>query len=39
LIVRVRPHLRPLPATIVFFLMVGPRIAPRPGILLRALRP
>jgi hypothetical protein len=39
LIVRVRPHLRPLLATIVFFLMVGPRIAPRPGILLRAIRP
>ncbi|MCW3032792.1 MAG: hypothetical protein QOK19_183 [Solirubrobacteraceae bacterium] len=38
LIVRVRPHLRPLLATIVFFLMIGPRVARQPGLLLRAMR-
>lgn len=38
LIVRVRPHLRPLLATAVFFLMIGPRVARQPGLLLRAIR-
>jgi SnoaL-like domain len=38
LISRVRPHLRPLLASTVFFLMIGPRVARRPAILLRALR-
>ncbi len=37
-IARVRPHLRPLPATIAFALMLGPQIAPRPGVLMRAFR-
>lgn len=35
---RVRPHLRPLLATVLFFLMMGPRIARAPGVLLRAMR-
>jgi hypothetical protein len=39
LITRVRPHLRPLLATVVFFLMMVPRVASRPGLLLRAARP
>lgn len=38
LILRVRPHLRPLLATSLFALTVGPRVARRPGIVLRALR-
>jgi hypothetical protein len=38
MIVQLRPHLRPLLATIVFFLLIGPRVAPQPGLLLRALR-
>ncbi len=38
LITRVRPHLRPLLATIVFLLMMVPRVASRPGLLLRAAR-
>jgi hypothetical protein len=37
-IVRIRPHLRPLVATSLFFLMLGPRIARTPGVLLRAMR-
>jgi len=39
LITRVRPHLRPLLATFVFFLMIGPRVAAHPGLVLRAVRP
>ncbi len=35
---RIRPHLRPLFATFVFFLALGPRIARNPTMLLRALR-
>ena len=35
---RVRPHLRPLAATVVFALVVGPRVATRPAMVLRALR-
>lgn len=38
LIRSVRPHLRPLLATIVFFLMIGPRVARQPDLLLRAMR-
>ncbi|HXR28226.1 MAG TPA: nuclear transport factor 2 family protein [Solirubrobacteraceae bacterium] len=38
LIRSIRPHLRPLLATSVFALMVGPRAARRPGLVLRALR-
>ncbi len=38
LITRVRPHLRPLLATFVFFLMIGPRVATRPAMVLRAVR-
>jgi hypothetical protein len=38
LIRRIRPHLRPLLATTLFALMVGPRAAPQPGIVVRALR-
>lgn len=40
LIVAVRPHLRPLLATFVFFLMIGPRVVrgPGPGLVLRAMR-
>jgi hypothetical protein len=37
-IVRIRPHLRPLLATIVFALLIGPRILPHPGVVLRGLR-
>jgi hypothetical protein len=37
-IARIRPHLRPLLATILFFLMIGPRIARQPGVVLRAVR-
>jgi len=35
---RVRPHLRPLAATVVFALVVGPRVATQPAMVLRALR-
>ncbi len=35
---RIRPHLRPLLATILFFLMIGPRVIRNPGLLLRALK-
>ena len=38
LITRVRPHLRPLLATFALFLMIGPRVATRPGLVLRAVR-
>lgn len=37
-IARIRPHLRPLMAMILFFLMIGPRLARSPGVLVRALR-
>jgi hypothetical protein len=37
-IARIRPHLRPLLATLLFFLMIGPRMARSPGVVLRALR-
>ena len=37
-IARIRPHLRPLLAMILFFVMIGPRIARTPGVLVRALR-
>jgi len=35
---RIRPHLRPWLALTVFSLMVAPRVARRPGVVLRALR-
>ncbi|WP_454788875.1 nuclear transport factor 2 family protein [Mycolicibacterium lutetiense] len=35
---RLRPHLRPLLATTVFTLLLGPKLARRPGLLRRALR-
>jgi hypothetical protein len=35
---RIRPHLRPLFATVVFALMLGPRVALHPSVVLRALR-
>jgi hypothetical protein len=35
---RIRPHLRPLLAMLVFMLRIGPAVARRPGIVLRALR-
>jgi hypothetical protein len=34
---RIRPHLRPLLATTLFFLMLGPRIARVPGVLVRGM--
>jgi hypothetical protein len=34
----IRPHLRPLFATIVFALLLGPRVALHPSVLRRALR-
>ncbi len=37
-IARIRPHLRPLLATLLFFVMIGPRMARSPGVVLRALR-
>jgi hypothetical protein len=37
-IARIRPHLRPLLAMILFFVMIGPRIARAPGVLMRAIR-
>jgi len=36
---RIRPHLRPLAATIVFALTVGARVALKPLMVLRILRP
>jgi hypothetical protein len=38
LISRIRPHLRPWLATTIFALLVGPKVAVRPGVLRRALR-
>lgn len=38
LIRRIRPHLRPWLATTFFALVIGPKVARRPGIALRALR-
>ena len=35
---RIRPHLRPLAATVLFALAVGPRVATKPLMILRALR-
>ena len=35
---RIRPHLRPLAATFLFALAVGPRVAAKPLMILRALR-
>ena len=35
---RIRPHLRPLPATILFALLIGPRVAAKPMMIVRALR-
>ncbi len=37
-ILRIRPHLRPLLAMMLFFVMIGPRMLPRPGVVLRAVR-
>lgn len=38
LIKRIRPHLRPWLATTFFALLLGPKVARRPGVVLRALR-
>ena len=38
LITRLRPHLRPWLGTTFFALMLGPKIARRPGVLRRALK-
>jgi hypothetical protein len=38
LIKRIRPHLRPWLATTFFALALGPKVARRPGVMLRALR-
>lgn len=38
LIKRIRPHLRPWLGTTFFALVLGPKIARRPGVMLRALR-
>jgi hypothetical protein len=38
LIVRIRPHLRPWLAITLFALLLGPKVARHPGVLLRALR-
>jgi hypothetical protein len=35
---RIRPHLRPLAATVLFALAIGPRVATKPLMILRALR-
>ena len=35
---RIRPHLRPLFATVIFALLLGPRVARHPSMVLRALR-
>jgi SnoaL-like domain len=34
----IRPHLRPLLATLVFTLLMGPRVIRRPGVVARAVR-
>jgi hypothetical protein len=36
---RIRPHLRPWLALTLFALMLGPKLARHPGVLVRALRP
>jgi hypothetical protein len=38
LIRRIRPHLRPWLGTTLFALLLGPRVARRPAVILRALR-
>jgi SnoaL-like protein len=38
LIVRIRPHLKPWLAITLFALLLGPKIARHPGVLVRALR-
>jgi hypothetical protein len=38
LIRRIRPHLRPWLALTLFALVLGPKLARRPGVVLRALR-
>jgi hypothetical protein len=38
LIKRIRPHLRPWLATTFFALLLGPKVARNPGVMLRALR-
>jgi SnoaL-like domain len=38
LIARIRPHLRPWLAITLFALLLGPKIARHPGVVLRALR-
>jgi hypothetical protein len=38
LIRRIRPHLRPWLATTIFALILGPKVARHPGLVLRALR-
>jgi hypothetical protein len=38
LIIRIRPHLRPLPAIMLFALLLVPKMALHPGVLRRALR-
>jgi hypothetical protein len=35
---RIRPHLRPWPATTLFALLIGPQVARRPGVVWRGLR-
>jgi hypothetical protein len=37
-IARIRPHLRPWLALTLFALVLGPRVARRPGVIVRALR-
>jgi hypothetical protein len=37
-ILRMRPHLRPLLAVLVFAALIGPRMARHPGVVLRAIR-
>ena len=37
LILRIRPHLRPLLATILFTLLLGPKLVSHPGVVRRAL--
>ncbi|HEV2922703.1 MAG TPA: nuclear transport factor 2 family protein [Solirubrobacteraceae bacterium] len=36
---RIRPHLRPWLAVTLFALVLGPKVARRPGVIWRALRP
>jgi hypothetical protein len=38
MIVRIRPHLRPLLAIMLFALLLGPKMARHPGVMRRALR-